>query len=63
MGGIGINEKELRRGKALVRMKSKELKVMDAGSLLGPLSHVLINGKWPDRSRGGTACEFIPVRW
>jgi hypothetical protein len=33
MARIGINEKELRRVEALVRVKSKELRVVDAASL------------------------------
>ena len=44
MGRIGINEKEVRRVEALVRMKSKELKVVDAASLLRPLCQVARNG-------------------
>ena len=40
MVGIGINEKELRRVEALARVKRKELKVVDAASLLGPLRQV-----------------------
>ena len=37
MGRIGTNEKELRRVQALVRVKSKELKVVDAASLPWPI--------------------------
>lgn len=35
MGRIGMSQGELRRVEVLVRVKSKELKVVDAGSLLG----------------------------
>jgi hypothetical protein len=35
MGRIGMSEKELRRVEVLARVKSKELKVVDAASLLG----------------------------
>jgi hypothetical protein len=54
MGGIGINGKELRRVEALVRVKSKELKVVDAASLLIPLCQVPSNGLigiWPITER------------
>jgi len=34
MGRIGISEKKQRRVEALVRVKNKELKVVDAASLL-----------------------------
>jgi hypothetical protein len=44
MGRIGINKEELRRVEALVRVKSKELKVVDAASLLRPPSQVRRNG-------------------
>ena len=44
MGRIGINEKELRRVEALMRVKSKELKVLDAATLLGPLCQVPRSG-------------------
>jgi len=37
MGRIGINEKELRRVEALMRVKSKELKVLGAASLPWPI--------------------------
>jgi hypothetical protein len=37
MGRIGISEKKQRRVEALVRVKSKELKVVDAASFLRPL--------------------------
>jgi hypothetical protein len=40
MGRIGINEKQLRRVEALVRVKSKELKMVDAASILRPLCQV-----------------------
>ena len=35
MGRIGMSQGELQRVEVLVRVKSKELKVVDAGSLLG----------------------------
>jgi hypothetical protein len=38
MGRIGINEKKKRRVEALMREKSKELKVVDAARLLRPVS-------------------------
>jgi hypothetical protein len=49
MGRIGINEKELRRVEAVVRVKSKVLKLMDAASLPRPLCQVprnTVNGIW-----------------
>lgn len=44
MGRIGINEKELRRVEALMRVKSKELKVLGAASLPWPLCQVPRSG-------------------
>ena len=35
MGRIGMSQKELRRVEVLARVKSGELKVMDAASLVG----------------------------
>src|ERR1017187_7429399 len=35
MGRIGMSEKELRRVEVLARVKSRELKVVDAASLVG----------------------------
>jgi len=56
MERIGINEKELRRVEALVRVKSKELKVVDAARLLRPLCQVprnaLIGMRPTARSQG-----------
>jgi hypothetical protein len=43
MGRIGISEKYLRRMERLLRVKSKELKAVDASSPLGPLGKVLMN--------------------
>jgi hypothetical protein len=54
MGRIGISEKEPRRTEGLVRVNSKDLKVVDAASLLGPLCQVLMNTiieTWPKSYR------------
>ena len=50
MGRIGMSQRELRRVEVLARVKSKELKVVDAASLLSPLCQVRRNGLigiWP----------------
>ena len=56
MGRIGINEKKQRRVEALVRVKSKELKVVDAASLLRAICQVPRNDLNDLRRR----CAYSP---
>ena len=45
MGRIGMSQRELGRVEVLARVKSKELKVVDAGSLVG-VSYRQAKGLW-----------------
>jgi hypothetical protein len=56
MGRIGINEKKRRRREALVRVKSKELKVVDRASFLRPFCQVPRNDLNDLRQR----CAYSP---
>ena len=64
MGRIGTNEKELRRVQALVRVKSKELKVLGAATLLGPLCRIprtglSESGSLPARTLAGMPSKAV----
>src|ERR1039457_5589082 len=73
MGRIGMSQRELRRVEVLARVKSKELKVVDAASLVG-VSYRQAKRLWKryreegakglrHRSAGGVSARAKPARF
>src|SRR6266699_2896216 len=62
MGRIGMSQKELRRVEVLARVKSRELKVLDAASLVEARESDLGRPWQPSIWRAKTGCRWMRRR-